>query len=83
MQVAGTFALALEDYYGAVATATSGGTCSINSPSNNILLGEAGRFAPIQAGVSTFTQFEVTGNVFQVPEQAASDSLKAQSACTL
>ena len=59
--MASTFALALEDYYGAVATATSGGTCSFNSPSNDILLSEAGRFAPIQSGVSTFTQFEVTG----------------------
>ena len=61
--MAGTFALALEDYYGAVATATSGGTCSLNSPSNDILLSEAGRFAPIQSGVSTFTQFEVTGDL--------------------
>ena len=60
--MASTFALALEDYYGAVAIATSGGTCSLNSPSNDILLSEAGRFAPIQSGVSTFTQFEVTGD---------------------
>lgn len=61
MQVATTFSLALEDFYGAISSASSGGTCSINSPSADILLSEAGRFAPIQAGVSTFTQFEVTG----------------------
>lgn len=63
MQVASTFTLALEDYYGAVASATDGGTCSINTPSNDILLSEAGRFAPIQSGASTFTQFEVTGEI--------------------
>lgn len=69
MQVAGTFSLALEDYYGAVASATNGGTCSINSPSNDILLGEAGRFAPIQSGVSIFTQFEVTGEPCSAPSR--------------
>ena len=63
MQVASTFTLALEDYYSAVASATDGGTCSINTPSNDILLSEAGRFAPIQSGASTFTQFEVTGEI--------------------
>ena len=41
MQVASTFTLALEDYYSAVASATDGGTCSINTPSNDILLSEA------------------------------------------
>ncbi len=63
MQVASTFALALEDYYGAIVSATSGGTCSINSPSADILLTEQGRFAAIQSGLSSFTQFEVTGEL--------------------
>ena len=79
MQVTGTFSLALEDYYGAVATATSSGTCSINSPSNDILLSEAGRFAAIQAGVSTFTQFEVTGTHLRMPVRAASGTFYALS----
>lgn len=41
-QVAGTFALALEDYYGVISTASNGGICTIASPSNAIVLTEVG-----------------------------------------
>lgn len=55
------FSLGLLDYYGRVSSATNGGTCSISSPSTEILLTEVGQNVVIQDGISTFSQFQVTG----------------------
>ena len=77
VQVSDTFSLALEDYYGAIASATSGGTCSIQSPSSDISLSEAGRFAPILSGVSTFTQFDVSGTGPNPPHNAGMQRAQA------
>ena len=76
-QVSDTFSLALEDYYGAIASATSGGTCSIQTPSPDISLSEAGRFAPILSGVSTFTQFDVSGTGPNPPHNAGMHRARA------
>lgn len=61
LQVTQVFSVGLLDHYGHVSNATSGGACSISSPSTDILLTEAGRTVAIQNGVSTFSQFDVTG----------------------